>query len=338
MLKIERFRSFLPVFLVPILLILIMWSITKSPLFYAHQKELSAAILLDLLLMMPFLHFLMIRKKKIPKLTIVSVFVVGIFTAGFILPKSNQSLLIIIKTYFFPLLELGVFSFLIYKASQVLRKFKSDENSNLDFFDAIQIAVKSIVPNKISGFLATEIAVVYYAFFSWKKPSLKENEFSNYKENGIKILLFAFILIICIETFALHVFVEKYSFIIAWLLSFLSVYTMLQIFALIKSLSKRPIYIDKSNQQIVLRFGFFGLAQIPFSNIDFIALHDKDLPENKSVIPFSPLGTLGGHNVIFNLKTELQFEGFYGSHKNANKIAVFVDDKNRFIKLFENLK
>lgn len=333
--KNESLRRYLFVVGVPFLIIFSMWILSKSTWFSNYPKELSLGITLDLILTMPFLHFLIIRKKKIPKLTIVSVFVIGILSASFILPENHQSLLNSVKSYFLPLLELSIFSLLAYKGVQVYRKFKSEKKSNLDFYDAIKIASNNVFPNKISGFLATEIAVIYYAFFSWREKALKENEFSNYKENGIKTILYALILIIFIETFAIHSYLEKWSFVTAWILSFLSVYTAIQILALIKSLSKRPIYIDEIHQKVVLRFGFFGFAEIPFLEINRLELHNKDLPEDKSIIAFSPLGTLGGHNIILHLNNQIQIEGFYGIKKQADKLAIFIDDKKNFIDLIE---
>ena len=335
---IQKSYSSLSVFLVPILMIFSMWILTKSTWFTNYPKQLSLGISIDLLFTMPLVHFFIIRKKKISKLTIASVFVLGLLTADFILPENYHSLLNIVKTYLLPILELTIFSFLVYKANQIYNNFKSHKNSNLDFYDAIQAACKAILPNKIAHLLATEIAVVYYAFFTWKKTELKENHFTNYRENGIKTLLYAFIFIIFIETFAIHNFIEKRSFIIAWILSFLSVYTALQFFALIKSLSKRSIYIDEIKQKVVLRFGFFGFAEISFSEINSLEINNKDLPEDKSVLPFSPLGTLGGHNIIFHLKNNIQFEGLYGIKKESNKLAVFVDEKRKFVNLIEVFK
>lgn len=335
MLKHLNIKSYITILLIPISMVLLMWSITKSSFFFKYHQELSKAIVLDLLVTMPFLYFLAIRKRKVPKLSVVSVFVLGVFTATYILPKDNQSLLLTIKTYFFPLLELAVFSFFLYKAHAVYKVFSKEEHSKLDFFDATSIAVKSVLPNKISFFLTTEIAVVYYTFFNWKKTKLKHNEFSNYKENGIKTLLFALIFIIFIETFVLHVYLEKFSLMAAWIFSVVSIYTIFQVFALIKSLSKRPFFIDNVNNQVVLRFGFFGIAKIPFSNINSVEMNTKDLPQGNSIVPFSPLGNLGGHNVIFNLKNNIEFEGFYGIKKVSDRIAVFVDDKNRFVSTIE---
>ena len=335
MTKLQDSRNYMFIVGIPILMIVFLWILTKTTLFSSFTKELSIGITIDLIFTMPFLHFLIIRKKKISNFTIISVFVIGLITASFIIPENHQSLLRIVKSYFLPILELSVFSLLVFKSIRVFKKIKLKRSLNLDFYDAIKIVARDTFPSKIADLLATEIAVIYYSFFSWKKKKLNTSEFSNYKENGIKTVLYALILIVFVETFAVHSFIEKWSVAAAWILSFLSIYTAFQIFSLIKSLSKRPIYIDEIHQKVVLRFGFFGFAEILFSEIDNIEIYNKDLPEDKSIIPFSPLGTIGGHNIILHLNNQIQIEGFYGIKKEADKLAVFIDDKNKFVELMK---
>lgn len=332
-------RGNLIVFTVPFLLILSLFLLTKSSWFANYPKELSLGITLDLLVIIPFIYFLIIRKKEIPKITIVSLFVIGLLTASYILPESKQTLLSQVKTFFFPIVELGVLSFLFIKIRKTVKEFKKLKTNNLDFFDAINIACKESFPNKIATLLATEIAVIYYVFFLWKKRITKQNEFTNYKENGLISLLLALLLVVFIETFAIHKLAEKWSVIFAWVLTITSVYTGFQLFALVKSLVSRPFIVDVINKQIILRFGFFGKAIIPFKLVEKLVITFKDLPEDKSVVYFSPLGSLGGHNVIIHLNKEVEFESFYGFKKQATSLAIFVDKKNKFVEVVtDNLK
>ncbi|MEE9408699.1 MAG: hypothetical protein V3V28_11565 [Polaribacter sp.] len=326
-------QSSLAVFGVPILMILSLFLLTKSTWFSNYPKELSIGITLDLLFTIPLTYFFIIRKKAVPKITIVSLFVIGLVVSSFILPESQQTLLAQIKTYFFPIVELGILIFLIIKIRKIVKEFKKQKITNLDFFDAVNIACKESFPNKIASLLATEIAVIYYGFFLWKRRTLKENEFTNYKESGLISILVGLLLVIFIETFAIHKFLESKSFIVAWLLTVTSIYTALQIIALIKSLTRRPFIVDSLNKQILLHFGFFGKAIIPFELIENLVVSAKDLPEDKSIVSFSPLGDLGGHNVIIHLNKEIEFESFYGFKKYAKSLAISVDDKNTFIEL-----
>ena len=74
---------------------------------------LSSAITFDLLITTPILYYLIIRKRSIPKTTIIPVFILGIIVASIILPQAHQGYLELVKTWFLPLLELGVFTYLV---------------------------------------------------------------------------------------------------------------------------------------------------------------------------------------------------------------------------------
>lgn len=331
------FRNYFFVFGIPLLLISTLFLVVNSSFFIEYPKELSIGITLDLLITIPFVYFLIIRKKEIPKITVVTLFVIGIVIASIIIPKQHQALLSQIKTFILPAVELGVFSFLIFKARKIIQEFKKQHSNHLVFYNAMQQAVSAVFPNKIGELLATEIAVVYYGFLAWKKRTLKENEFS-YHKNGTSVsIIMGLMLVVLIETIAVHTLVQKWNVIVAWLLTFLSIYTCLQLFSLMLSLSKIPIEVDLISKILTLKYGFFGEAVIPFGNIKGIDLTEKDLPTDKSIIPFSPLGNLDTHNIVLHLNKKAVFKSFYGMQKTYISIAFFVDKKHQFKKVIEDV-
>lgn len=333
MFKAANFRRNFFVFTIPVLLILSLFFITQSNWFSKYPTQLSIGITIDLLFLIPLVYFFLIRKKEIPKITVLSLFIIGLVTASYILPENHQLLLSQVKTYFFPVVELGILTFLFIKIRKITIEFKKLKTGNQNFFDAVKIACKESFPAKIATLLATEIAVVYYGFFLWKKRNLKANEFSNYKESGIISILLVLILIVFIETIAIHKLIEDWSVLLSWILTGTSIYTGLQIFALVKSLVRMPFKVDVVTKEVLLYFGFFSKAIVPFNLIEKIEISSKDLPKDKSIMCFSPLNDLGGHNVIIHLKKELQFDSFYGFKKKAKSLAVSVDNKIEFVHL-----
>ncbi|WP_237276179.1 hypothetical protein [Tenacibaculum ovolyticum] len=330
-------RDYFSVLGIPLLLISTLFLIINSFFFIEYPKELSIGITLDLLITIPFVYFLIIRKKEIPKITVITLFVIGIVIASIMIPEQHQSFLSQIKTFVLPVVELGVFSFLIFKARKIIQELKKQQHNHLVFYNAVQQAVGTVFPNKIGGFLATEIAVVYYGFLAWKKRALKENEFS-YHKNGTSVsIIMGLMLVVLIETIAVHALVQKWNVIVAWLLTVLSIYTCLQLFSLMRSLSKIPIEVDLTSKILTLKYGFFSEAVIPFENIKSIDLTEKDLPTDKSIIPFSPLGNLDTHNIVIHLNKKAVFKSFYGMKKTYISIAFFVDDKHQFKKIIEGL-
>ncbi|NVK53056.1 MAG: hypothetical protein HWD85_08990 [Flavobacteriaceae bacterium] len=329
------FKSYFISFSIPLLMIVSMIVLSQSSLFFKHPRELSIGITLDLVLTIPLVYFLLIRKKKISKTTVVSFFGFGILVASFIIPKDYQTVLSIVKKVVFPIIELGILAFLFIKTRSIVLKFRKNRNESIDFFTAIELASKEVFPKRVAALIATEAAMIYYLLFDWKKQHLQQNEFTNYKESGVLALLLGIVLVLLIETFALHIFLLKWSVVVAWVLTFLSVYTILQFISLAKSMTKRPHLVDAENNKLILRYGFFAEAVVPFQLIKGLEVSSKDLPENKSVTRFSPLGELVPHNIILHLKEENKFVSLYGFTKKYTSLAFFVDNKLEFKKMVE---
>ncbi len=319
---------------IPLLMITLMVLIAKSKLFEIDPNTLSVGITADLLFTIPLVYFLLIRKRNIPKTTIVPLFVLGILTASYIIPKEHQSLLNWAKTWMFPVVELGVGFFVFYKVRQTLKRYKEKALQTPDFFSALKETCREILPGKLAMVMAMELAVFYYGFISWKNRLLSKNEFSYHKNSGTIALLVALIGIIGIETYAIHVLLLKWSTIAAWIASALSIYSSIQIFGFLKSIMKRPITIEKNT--LLLKYGILSEASIPIEDISSIEITSKDIEFDDTTRKLSPLGELETHNIVITLKKENELTGLYGLKKSFEKIAFFIDHKEEFKTELEN--
>lgn len=173
--------------------------------------------------------------------------IIGLVIGSYFLPQESQSYLSIFKTWALPVIEISILSFVIFKVRRALKVHKSLKNSTPDFFSALKNTCAEILPKKLVMPFATEVAVFYYGLFNWKTKKIKDNEFTYHKESGAPALFGVFIMIIVIETIALHFLLAQWSLVAAWILTTLSVYTALQVFGFAKSLSKRPISINKNS-------------------------------------------------------------------------------------------
>jgi len=157
------------------------------------------------------------------------------------------------------------------------------------------------------------------------------------KKNGIKSVIVIFMFIIAIETLAVHLLIEQWSNKAAWILSFVSLYTCLQIWALIKSMDRRPSFIDYENRLLTLRYGFFNVTVIPFKKLQSIQADKRTLPNDKSIIQFSPLGMIDTHNLVLSLHENHIIDSVYGFTKEYKKLAILIDEKERFIKEIQSI-
>ena len=249
----------------PLFIPLILWSFfilfIHSNWYVKDAKLFSMALTFDFLLTVPFLYFLAIRKKPISKFTVFTVFVGGLVLASLFLPAENQFYLDNFKFFVLPFIELAVLSFVIFKTVITIKAFKENK-SNEDFYSTLLITTKSIFPKPLASVIATEISMIYYGFFIWKKRDLKENEFTYHKKNALVSILGGFTLVIIGETFALHSLLVKWEVVVGWIISCLSAYTAIQFFSLAKSIIQRPIFLDVERNKIHLKYGFFSDVKI----------------------------------------------------------------------------
>jgi len=316
------------IFGIPILIIGLLASIVKTSLFQMNVDSLSIGITFDLLLTVPFIYFLLIRKTNIPKTTIIPFLILGVITCSIILPQENQHYLSLFKTWVLPLVELSVLSYVIYNVRKGIKSYKQKKGLSFDFFTTLKNTCYEILPKNVVIPVVTEIAVFYYGFIYWKKRELTENEFSYHKDSGTITLLIAIIFIVAIETVVLHILLTKWSSLAAWILTFLSVYSGIQIFGFLKSMFKRPISIE--NGTLFLRYGIMNEATINLKNIENIEISSKDIELNKETRKLSFLGELESHNVIIRLKKENTLIGLYGIKREFKNLALYVDDKIEF--------
>lgn len=315
------------IFGVPMLLIGVLVGMAKLVVVEPLSNAAVLGITLDLVVTIPLVYFFLIRKTHIPKTTVVPLFVIGLLVGYTVLPPSQQLYLNLVKAWVLPVVELVVIAYIIYKIRITIKQFKAQKEKTVDFYTTLQAICKNMFPRRVASLVAAEIAVLYYGFVYWKKRPLQHNEFSYHKNSGTIGLLMASILIVGIETFVLHSIVEKWSITAAWVLSGLSVYSIIQLLGFLKAMLKRPIRIE--NNQLLLHYGILSEAIIPLHTIESITLSSKDIDKNMTK-KLSPLGELESHNTIITLKNAVTIYGLYGVKKQCDKMAFYIDDKAQF--------
>jgi small nuclear ribonucleoprotein (snRNP)-like protein len=326
--KTFNIQKSLIIFGIPLFIIGIMILIAKSSIFSVNPSSLSIGITVDLLLTVPLVYFLLIRKTSIPKTTVVPFLIVGIVICSLILPAENQYYLNLFKIWVLPIVELSILSFIIYDIRKAIKDYKLNKNESFDFFTTLKNICYKTLPKGAVMPVATEIAVFYYGFIYWKKRKLKSNEFTYHKDSGTITLLVAIIFIVAIESVTFHILLTKWNNTVAWIFTFLSIYSGIQIFGFLKSMLKRPISIE--NNKLYLRYGIMTESIIDIENIESIELSSKDIETNKETRKLSFLGELESHNVIIRLKEEETLIGLYGISKKFKILALHVDNKIEF--------
>lgn len=312
------------IFGVPLLMILGITYLTFLPII--SSQSFSYAITLDLIFTVPLVYFLLIRKTKIPKGTALSFLILGVVIASFIVPQEHQIIISWVKQFLIPIAEISIFLLVLFRIRKVYKNFQGVKENTPDFLDTLRITVAEILPKKIVEPFVLEIAMIYYCFFAWKKPMILNNAFTYHKKSDLTLIFGVFIFLILVETFAFHILVERWSVVVAWIGTSLSLYSMIQIIGIIKSASRRPIILGEN--KAILRFGLMSETEVLYEDIDRIELSQRTISNNPLA---KKLGTeLNSHNVIIYLKKENVLHGLFGIKKNYQMLSFFVDEHKKF--------
>jgi hypothetical protein len=301
------------------------------------NAEMAAAITYDLCLTVPLVYFLLIRKRNISKVSVVPFFILGIALATFFIPKDHQTHLDLIKTFLLPVVEISVLAFVIFQVRKAVKSFKAQAKGQPDFLlMARESCLKLTGKPRIAHLMAAEIGTIYYSFFAWKRRLLQADEFTAYKKSPISAIFGAFIMLILVESIAMHFIFIKWNEVFAWIIFALSIYTVFQLFAHVRALRKRPHRIGQDS--LFLKYGLFGEMQIPFDQIEKVELTSRySETEGEKAERLALIDDLEGYNVAIYLKEELAMTKAFGMTKMCDVVLVFVDEKENFVSSLRKL-
>ena len=295
----------------------------------AGEEPLSFALSIDFVLTIPFIYYLLIRKGTTPKLTIIPVVLICLFAGRYLLPQQSQTYLGLFQTWVLPCIELFVLGYVSYKVHRAIKSYRVHKGSSPDFYEVLNRTCHEAFPKRVGAVLATELAVVYYAFINWRRRPLQAHEYSYHQKSGTPALLGILIMVIGVETLAIHLLLAGWSPTMAWVLTVLSIYTGLQFFGFAKSLSQRPAVLKPDC--LVLRYGILNETSIPLADIERITLSRAALQQDRLCKTLSPFGALEPHNLIITLKKPNTLRGLYGLSRRYQTLALHIDEPQQLI-------
>lgn len=334
MTKTVAIRQLTP-FGIPVLLIGVIIFVTRSAMFNISPGALSIGITIDLLFTVPVIHYLLLKNAAMPKSTVLPFFVIGIVVATIILPEENQQPLQFAKTWILPVVEVFVIALIAYKGRAAIKDYNQNIIFTHDFYTALKNVCFKLLPKVAAILLASEIAVFYYGFIRWRKLIPDKNEFTYHKNSGSIGLLTTIIFLVIAETFIIHLLLARWNVLAAWTFTALSIYTAIQLFGFLKSITMRPIVITED--KLFLRYGILRETIVNIDDILSVDITSKSIEFDKETRSLSPFGDFEGHNVIIKLKKENILNGLYGINRKFRTLAMHVDNKEEFKRQIERI-
>lgn len=304
--------------------------LTQSLYFRQNGELLATALTLDLVVFLPGLYLVFARRFSLPRLAAIPIFFAAVFVASLLLPEAHQGTLDLFKYLIVPL-ELLAAGYLIFKTKSAVTAYKKTSAQQRDFVAHLTASLQETLGhNTAARILATEIAILYYAIFGWRVNPDSENSeilFSCHRQSAYGTFVYGFLFLIAIESVALHLLLMQWSATAAWILTALSGYGMLFLLADWNAIRQRSIVVGK--QHLRLRIGLRWCADLNYAqiqNIELIKIRQKNHRD------WLDLSLVRDANVVLLLHQPVELIGYYGMRKRACRIALRIDDAEKFIR------
>jgi len=301
-----------------------------SRLFMENPEILSFGLTFDMTISIPILYYFLARKGKLPKVLLIPIFMLSLIAAALILPRDHRQFLDLIKHAIFPL-EAFITAYLIFKITRVVKEYKRlKPESGLGFSVILKECLKKTIGHgKVPEILGTEISILYYGLFAWKRPKQPgENAFTAYKKSGYGSIVGGLAFLSLSEVLAFHVLFMQISTIAAWIIFALNLYGIIFILADFNAFRREPTYIE--DEKLYINAGIKWKAIIPVKDIKSVKLSNESL-RGKQIL--RAMTILSGPNLVIELEKTHRAEGPYGIRKNFDKVLLNPDEPQRFKQL-----
>lgn len=310
------------------------WIISSS--FFAQNPNVFAfGITVDLVIVIPSLYyFLIVRKKQAPLITLLPVFVLSFIIASFILPIQRQNYLDLIKKTV-PCLELIALGYLVTKLRVIRRNFLIAKQNAIYFTDALTASCNQVLGKSPAlSFILTEFILVYLACSGWFKKFVTLNSshfaFSYHRKNGYTAVFAVIIMILFVETTALHLLLQAWSKIAAWIFTGLSFYSLLWLLGDYQAIRLHPIVL--SQEFLFIRTGLRWHTHIPLAEIIAVQkFNTREKPTNS----YLSLSVFGEPRVLIRCQRPVVVQGLFGIKREVSCLGLTIDDEKAFLEMLQ---
>ncbi|MDR7071102.1 hypothetical protein [Fictibacillus barbaricus] len=317
----------------------------KAPIFHPVPSPVLIGSMFDFLIVVPILtYYYIIRKRYSWKLTVLAA-LVSYGLAAFIIPDSLLKKVSFLSQVLL-LLEAGFFVVELYLLITVLRRISRvkatfrELPAELPFLIKIKQAFnRHFSRTRMMDSAVSEITMIYYALFSWKKPPMLSGDiFTYHKKTSFIALNLMLIHALLIESIGLHFFFIQIDHILSLILLFLNAYSVLFLLGHMQAVRKVPLIAGK--QSLIINVGFYKGIIVPYCNIKELRRYEgpETIPHSEKKNTFEALVsdfTPEKPYIDLILIDELTVDLIYGFKKKVSRVVIKVDDSPALYKLIE---
>jgi hypothetical protein len=289
----------------------------------ARRMVVSAAATLDLVVVVCAIYYwLLVRPGIRGRVSLIPIALLGVLRATFLYPNART-----LAAFVAGACEVALIAFVVIQVRARARRNPGKRDG--DPVDLLHASLQPILPGA-ARFLAAELSIFYYALFSWRaKPYVPQGAqaFSLHKKSGHADLLYIVALASTMEIVPLHLLLRHWSLPAAWIATSLSLYGMIWLIGLARSIALRPVLVGPDSLDI--KFGLLFRLRVPRESIAAVHIGPAD---GATVIP-----RRSTPNVCIEFVSVLDAEGPLGLRRPVRQLALSADDPADFEKALRAL-
>jgi len=134
-----------------------------------------------------------------------------------------------------------------------------------------------------------------------------------------------FLLLMIVETIGLHLLIQHWSPLVAWILTGLNIYNVFWIIGDFNALRLHPIVL--AGETLHLRSGLRWRATVPVPDIMDVQRPKLNDAKSRDYLSFARAGEA---QMVIVLKQPVRISGLFGITRTVSRIGLFVDDPRAF--------
>jgi hypothetical protein len=306
-----------------------LWVVT-SPAFPSHASVFGLIVTADLLLGIPLLFYgLVARPYRLSPIAVVPSFLVALGVAWAILPPSGRRYLDITLALV-PLLELAALGVVVWKARAFYARYRQARQQQVYFLDRLEAAIRATFGTNLAVKLLTvEFALIFLSIFGWFMRfwvgDARDRVFTYHRKSLYPTIFLVFLLLMIFETIGLHLLIQHWSPMVAWILTGVSIYGIFWMIGDYNAIRLHPIVL--AGDSLHLRSGFRWSVNLRVAEIADVQTPKRTNPKSRDYLTFARAGET---RLVLVLKQPVRVSGLFGLDKNVSRIGVYVDDLGEF--------
>jgi len=311
--------------------------------------EMALGTVLDLVIILPIVCYFFVFKKRPSFFVLIPISIAGLLVTNWIVPNhADDYLQVINKTVIAieaALISLEILLMIvILKRIPVLKRTMKEKRKEYYHFlrsfiessqEAYSFRFKKLNQyQNFLRFLSTDLAVFYYAFFSWRKKRrvVPLNSFT-YHKNGEYLGVFIMIVhALAIEIIAVHFLIMQFSHLLAWIVTAFDIYALLFVIADYQAIRISPVILDEKGLHVQKGLRFH--AVIPYEKIESMEVNQEEakaIATNKAAFDLTLSGLVSQKaQYKLTLKEPILAYSVFGIRKNITSLYITVDEPKLF--------